>query len=223
MTKRFEGSVEASRRLGLRHRVELSDQGSSLWLLLVHGRSGSFDSMWSFRRCAPSSWSVVAVEAPYDDPQGGYSWWPDFGEDPLPDRVVEARVLLKSFLKSAPEYYEIGGGGVVAYGFSQGAIILSDLIQCETTNLVGVALLAGCVVESRCAPPANGPQTQTRVFMGHGEQDQVLPFERSLRGREHLSRAGFSVEFVSDPVGHRIGINATRALTAWTTQFVSKS
>jgi len=46
-------------------------------VVLVHGRSGDSRAMWVFSKALEETKPlVVAPQAPYQDPLGGYTWWP---------------------------------------------------------------------------------------------------------------------------------------------------
>lgn len=61
---------------GLVHRVaQPQAPGPYPTAVLIHGRAGTEDVLWVFRRAIPQGWLIVTPRALYPDPnEGGYSW-----------------------------------------------------------------------------------------------------------------------------------------------------
>ena len=176
-------------------------------IYLVHGRAGNKDVMWTFARAVPESWEIIAPQAPLNDPIGGYSWW--LIDSPTRSQEIErAAAMLREFIlkDDNPTQPRLR----VAAGFSQGAGLLSLLVQREPELFKGVALLAGFVLKSASSPGTNA-KAHARIFIGHGSQDQTVLIQRALEGAEQLRKQGFNVEFFQDPVGHKVGSTTMRA------------
>ncbi|NDC37863.1 MAG: hypothetical protein EBZ48_07395, partial [Proteobacteria bacterium] len=120
-----EAPPEAVAALGLRHKVRITDPTKPL-VVLVHGRAGNFDVMWTFRRAIPDHFSVLLPQAPLTDPIGGFSWW-QVGERGKREEgpAQDAAAMLKRFLADSQAYYGLTPPNTLAAGFSQGAGLLS--------------------------------------------------------------------------------------------------
>lgn len=61
---------------GLVHRVaQPQTPGPYPTAVLIHGRAGTEDVLWVFRRAIPHGWLIVTPRAIYPDPnEGGYAW-----------------------------------------------------------------------------------------------------------------------------------------------------
>jgi phospholipase/carboxylesterase len=193
----------------LKDKTVLASDPTAPLAVLIHGRAGNVEVMWAFRRCIPEHWSILAFEAPYPDPVGGFSWW-------LIDSVdtrtggLSAAALVVDGVRGALERYQLSPARIVGLGFSQGAGTLSTVIQREGL-FDAVALLAGFVVEL----PERPPVAPCTVFMAHGDQDEMVSVERARRGRDYLRHLGYTVEYHEDPVGHKVGTSGMRALRVW--------
>lgn len=211
MAERAQSSAENI--LGLAHKIELSGDPNAPLVFLVHGRAGNFDVMWTFKRCAPPGANIIAPQAFLNDPIGGYSWWE---VNPLVSGLDEAAVdaaalKLRVFIEKSIDHYKLSPSKIFAMGFSQGAGLLSIVLQREPRFLTGVAILAGFVVKQ----PEISLKPSTRVFIGHGAEDEVVPLEKAKRGFEFLKSRGFETVLVEDPVGHKVGSAAVRELKSW--------
>jgi len=182
-------------------------------------------AMRVFERALPQQSHRLYVQAPYEDPKGGYCWW-DMSLDQDPGDGVLA--LSNFLLRDLPSIVKPGGVShetpIFAYGFSQGAAVLSGFIQKHPTFFRKAALLAGFVLEVENVPYDNREDDsgtrflvmpRTRVLMIHGTEDEVIPVRRAHDGATLLRSRGFDVEVMENNVGHKIGVDGMRRLTMW--------
>jgi phospholipase/carboxylesterase len=219
------GSSEASDATGLIHRVLLAESSEAPLVLLVHGRAGTCEVMWAFRRSLPEGVSILAPQAFLPDPVGGFSWWDvsefrgaESARVTTREAITGARQRLIHFLDAALSFYQLRPRVVLALGFSQGAGLLSTVVQHEPGRFIGVGLLAGFVIKENLPERAQGSgQARARpsIFIGHGELDEVVPLAVAKEGEEFFRTQGFPTEFHSDLVGHKIGTAAMRGLKSW--------
>ena len=173
--------------------------------------------MSTFARTVPEDWRLVFVEAPIVDPIGGFSWW-DVNDTSSREPQKEAsRVLLHDFISSYAKNNNLSPAVTVAFGFSQGAAILSMLLQQAPSLFQGVALLSGFVLIGTIGEATALP----RIFVAHGSEDAVIPFDRVEPGIAHLRAQGYEVEVVTEAVAHKVGIAGMRALKEWVASFAS--
>ncbi len=205
-------SNEAELVLGLKHKYVLSSNKDSPVVYLVHGRAGNFDVMWTFRKVISESCSIISVQAPLNDEIGGFSWWDIRSTDAKTDQLSGAETL-RNFIRTSINYYNLKPSKTIAIGFSQGGATLSILSQNSPELLSAVAILAGFVikVDHNEILSDNYP----KMFIAHGEEDEIVPIEKAKKGVLYLEEKGFSVLFTSDNVGHKVGVSAMRELKEW--------
>lgn len=206
-----DAAVQAT---GLLHKTRLAAPSDAPLFLLVHGRAGHRGVMWSFSNCLPVAANVLTPEAFLPDPNdGGCSWW--LSGDATAASVGRARDTLSRFLDASLDHYSLRPQHIVAVGFSQGAALLSVLVQESPQRLAGAALLAGMVIDR--PPPSTAPVT--RIFMAHGTRDPVIAIDVARSGAARLVAHGYDVAFHEDDVKHKIGKTGMRELKAWCGQF----
>ena len=210
------GTPEATQKLGFIHSCHLSSDKKAPLVFLVHGRAGDVKVMWTFRRCIPEHFNVIAVQAPFADPIGGFSWWDLQAPDSDEQRNKSIEQLSK-FVDDAPKYYGLKSSKTIALGFSQGAGMLSVVIQKSPTRFLGVGLLAGFVIKLPKSATTQGKTTD--VFIAHGTNDDAVSIERGRAGADFLRQKKFEVHMVEDPVGHKVGTKGMRELKEWLLQF----
>lgn len=204
---------------GIQSKAALRTDVTAPILYMVHGRAGTHDVMWAFRRTAPETFSLVAPQASVPDPIGGFSWWQVVPQpDPIDVSLARSETLL-SFCREFEKSNSLNPTVRLAIGFSQGAALLSLAMQKAPAYFHGVGLLAGFVLEHPEKIASPDPLTEAEVFMAHGSEDEVVPIERARSGYRLLSGSGVEVVFYKDPVGHKVGTTGMRAMKEWLHSF----
>ncbi len=208
---------------GLPHRVQWPEgDGPHPVIVMLHGRHGTEDVTWIFRRTLPKHCLIVAPRATEFDPedpesgQPGYSWliqdrqtWPDLDAFRPPARAIY------DFVRALPEAYDVDPEQLYFLGFSQGAAVAyaTGLIY---PNLVrGIAGLVGFA--PRVSPTAlvDKPLAHLPIFMAVGREDDRVPLAVARTCRETLQAAGASLTVHEYPTGHKLNSQGMRDLTAW--------
>ncbi len=172
--------------------------------------------MWAFRRCVPAGWRIVAPQAPLTDAAGGWSWWNVPRTEDFQREVDASFALIDNFISHYESVEQLNPSSRVACGFSQGAAMLSVLLQREHRRMNGVGLLAGFVLPSEVE---SGFLPSAKVFVAHGTKDEIVSIEESRKGHARLEKLGFTVTRVEDDVGHKVGVQGIRSLSEWLAQF----
>jgi len=221
---------ESVKATGLEHRLHFGDK--SRVFLLVHGRTGDSSVMWGFSRVfSEFDPFTLAPQAPDSDPLKGFSWWPVTDPSGAPaSRLNSAQAgkesyllavrRMSEFLQAAANHYQFSLENLHGIGFSQGAGLLAGLSLLEPRLFKSVTMLAGFVPKILFAEAdliekiaAGKESRQTKYFIGHGTEDDVISIARAREGVQQLKSLGLSVEAVEDEVGHKVGSGALRRLT----------
>ncbi len=132
----------------------------------------------------------------------------------IPDGIVPAREQVVAFLGDlgrvigapSPDH------GIFLGGFSQGAMLSTDVALHESVALEGLVLLSGSYVAEAEWKPRMASRTGLRVLQSHGREDPILPFALAESLRDDLRAAGLSVEWVPFRGGHGIAPEVLAAL-----------
>lgn len=191
-----------------------------LLIVLIHGRSGTAQVMHAFKSVLPEGANIVSVEAPLPDPEGGFRWW-HFGtslelSEQSNSDASSAAATLKEWLSQFLQIENLKPFKIFAVGFSQGAALLSYIAQSDPSLFSKIAMLAGFVVEAKHdTNQGKIAKDKPKVFMAHGTKDDIVPLEKAQEGYRFLQNQGYEVSFISDEVGHKIGIGGMKALKSW--------
>jgi phospholipase/carboxylesterase len=189
-------------------------------LVLLHGYGSSAEEWMPF---------TTTIEWPgrFVFPQGlertarpgGRAWWPlEFGsaEDGLPDlsqlrpRGLTPAAAAVAGLLSGLSWWR--RGDVVLGGFSQGAMVASDVAFGSTARLSALVLLSGTPVDEAAWRRGHAARRGLPVFIAHGRDDSVLPFSGSERMQRDLAAAGLRVTWVPFDGGHEVPAEVVIAL-----------
>jgi phospholipase/carboxylesterase len=163
-----------------------------------------------------------------DAPLAGRAWWPiDMVQlqrrlaegivaamrNETPAGLGEARRALLSLLDAVTAQTRLPRGRIVLGGFSQGAMLATDVALRWEEAPAALAVLSGTLVcedqWQALAPRRRGLD----VLLAHGRSDPLLPFAGALALQDLLSHAGLSVRFVPFAGGHGIDDTVLRALS----------
>jgi phospholipase/carboxylesterase len=105
---------------------------------------------------------------------------------------------------------------IIMAGFSQGAVIAMVTGIFHLQKLKGILALSGYLpyttTDLQQAPAANH---QTPIFLGHGMQDNVVPFIFGRGSYEVLKKSGFNVAWHDYPMGHSVSAREIEDIARW--------
>ncbi|QDW66939.1 alpha/beta hydrolase [Luteimonas granuli] len=146
--------------------------------------------------------------------------WYDIVDVDLANRADEAGVA-ESMRQVEALLAREGGRGVprsrvVLAGFSQGGAIALAAGLRSAEPLGGIVALSTYVPSAPRAREAlvAGAERQP-VFMAHGSQDPVVPFQAGLQSAELLRALGFQVDWHAYPMPHSVCAEEIRDLGDW--------
>ncbi|GAC1571239.1 MAG: esterase [Polyangiales bacterium] len=202
-------------------------RGDGPAILLCHGFGAPGDDLVSLARVIDAGPSVrwFFPEAPLEIDVGGgakgRAWWPidmiklqmliasgrgrGTMTEETPDGLLEAREALEHSIDSLSVTHGVNRGRLLIGGFSQGAMLTTDIALSSEIPFAGLAILSGTL---RAAP--RGKQSLEKsgpglhVFQSHGKHDPLLPFEIAETLRAHLEASRASVEWVPFQGQHEI-------------------
>lgn len=190
-------------------------------LVLLHGYGSSAERWAPFTRTIwwPPNGRFVFPQAPErtvppDGPGDGRAWWrldlashvppgrsvPDLSTH-RPSELKGAAALVAKVLR---DRRTVPAGPVVLGGFSQGAMVASELAFRSKVPLSGLVLLSATLVDEPSWEKHFQERRNVPVFLAHGRADTVLPFEIAERFRQKLEAAGVPVTWCPFNGGHEI-------------------
>ncbi|KAA1372508.1 alpha/beta hydrolase [Aeromicrobium fastidiosum] len=159
-------------------------EDSAPLVLLLHGYGSNEQDLPSLVPHLPPGLAHASVRAPIAMAQGAYAWVP-IGVPGRPDPAVIAdstRALL-SWLDGhvAPERV------VVPLGFSQGGLMVTQLLRARPDRFAAALVLSGFVLDQPAVGDAALAASGVPVFFGHGDADPIIPADATQRASAWLA------------------------------------
>jgi phospholipase/carboxylesterase len=196
-------------------------------LVLLHGLGSSAAEWLPFTKTIawPPPGRFVFPEGPGRTGRpGGRSWWPlDLGGFAAADGAPDLARTRPPGLQAAAERVAqllrrlawSPGGAVVLGGFSQGAMVASEVGFRSTVPIAALVLLSGTPVDADSWRRGYSTRRGLPVFISHGRADTVLSFAGSERMQRELASAGLRVTWVAFDGGHEIPAEVVVALNTF--------
>ncbi len=159
---------------------------------------------------------------------GGRAWWAidmmrlqrmvergtprDLAQE-TPEGMAEARAALEGCLGALEKDHGVDPATTILGGFSQGAMIATEMVLHAERPFAGLAALSGALVsEARWRVAAGTSGGSIHAIVTHGRRDPILPFDGGRLLAEMLASAGAKVRFVPHGGAHEIPPAALDAL-----------
>lgn len=121
-----------------------------------------------------------------------------------PEGLPAARQLLTSLLQTTVEETGIPVSRTVLGGFSQGAMLSTDVSLHLDESPAGLIILSGTMINQTVWLEQMKHRSGLPVLQSHGHYDPLLPLEIATRLRDALETSGNPVTFYEFPGGHEI-------------------
>lgn len=121
-----------------------------------------------------------------------------------PDGLAEARQRLSKLVDEVCRTSGLAPGKVVLGGFSQGAMLATEVALRLEEAPAGLVLLSGTVINQEAWRERAPMRAGLRVFQSHGRSDPLLDFDAARELEALLTAAGLVVDFVPFQGGHGI-------------------
>jgi phospholipase/carboxylesterase len=111
---------------------------------------------------------------------------------------------------------------IVLAGFSQGGAIALQTGLRYRGKLAGVMALSTYLPLHESLPAeAAAENRKTPIFMAHGTQDNVVPYEMGGRSRDFLVQHGYAVEWHEYPMQHSVCLEEIRHIGEWLSRLLA--
>ncbi len=175
-------------------------------MILLHGYGSNEADLFGFARELPAHYRVISLRAPFRMDFGGHAWYPlEWGPDGLKSDLSAAAHTAGSLAESLSNLetrWNAPAGQTVLLGFSQGAILSLALALGYPGWIRAVLAFSGywdgAILQRATA------ENQPTIFLAHGRQDEVVPFQAHLHTRARFEALGISFSSFQADYGHGI-------------------
>jgi len=201
---------------GWTYRLRPASSHPARLMLMLHGWTGTENSMWFFARNMQERYAVLLPRAPHPDPEGGYTWrLVSPGSRSLPG-LEELRPAAEALLRFLDDWSPLSGVNVDLFdvtGFSQGAALAYTLAVLFPRRVERLAALSG-FLPAGWEAHVEGMKGK-RIFISHGRADEIVPVDLARRDRVRLEQAGASVVYCESEAGHKVGKECIKGMDSF--------
>lgn len=183
------------------------------WVILFHGYGADANDLEPLKdhinTAKPMNWLFPqgVATVPIGPGWTGKAWWPlamstletDFSSV-KPDGLDKLRKDLFEMI----EELEAPWSQIFLGGFSQGAMLATDLYLHAPETPAGLILMSGSLLNKEELKPLIAKRQGEKYFQSHGEYDSVLDVKGARRLESFLNQGGMKGGIVSFPGGHEI-------------------
>lgn len=190
-------------------------------LVLLHGYGSSAEQWGPFTQTIhwPPPGRFVFPQGPEvmartDAAAEGRAWWPLDLRSHIPEgktapdlsraRPPGLRVAASLVEDLLADRQVVPRGPVVLGGFSQGAMVASEVAFRSHVQLSALIVLSGTLVDEQSWESHLAERRGLPVFLAHGRRDGTLPFAVAERFRQELEAAGLQVTWCPFDGGHEM-------------------
>ncbi len=130
----------------------------------------------------------------------------------VPRGLSPARTQIQDVLSHATETLSVPSQSLVLGGFSQGAMLSTDVVLHSEIPFAGLALLSSTLIAKHEWLARFPNRKDLPVFQSHGTDDPILAFSMAQQLREHIHAAGLPVSWVEFQGGHEIPVRVLEGL-----------
>jgi phospholipase/carboxylesterase len=186
---------------------------SNRCLILIHGWTGDENSMWIFSSRLPQDCWIIAPRGLYPVDSGGFAWVNiTSGQS---SNLEEFSRTAQQFLDILPLWFHelgISADFINLMGFSQGAALVYTLVILAPKKFEKAICLSGFLPQGAKSILKPGSLSGLRLFIAHGEEDEMVPIEHAYQARELTQSAGADVSFCQDHIGHKLSPGCFKGL-----------
>lgn len=112
---------------------------------------------------------------------------------------------------------------ILLAGFSQGAVIALTCGLRTPLPLAGILAMSGYLPHAEeLAKNADNANRKTPIFIGHGTQDPIVPYNAGQMAFETLKNAGFAAQWHSYAMAHSVCEKEIQDIASWLKKIYQK-
>ena len=201
------------RQAGPLQAIEHFNDPDAKWVILFHGFGADANDLAGlvdfFQFKKPCNWLFPNAPLTVDIGGGfqGRAWWKikmtelegDWSDKKPPELNQATNQVLKMMASMKFEWKN-----VILGGFSQGAMLATDVFLKAPETAAGLICLSGTLLNRSEWAEVAHKRSGSSVFLSHGEADQVLPHKGSIQLQKFFEEHGLKTQFASFRGGHEI-------------------
>lgn len=195
-------STENNIKAPLIYQIRESKSAQAKLVVMMHGFGSNDADLFSLAPYFPEDYIVVSLQAPVHLGGTSYQWFTIINGNNISIEKQEAEVnnseaLIVSTIKILQEKYNVPAERTFIGGFSQGGIMSYQIGLKDPSIANGIFVMSGRMLSYLKASTDKLPASGLNIFIGHGEQDNVLNFTEATNAKLWLENRKYKVTFKS--------------------------
>ena len=188
-------------------------------IILLHGYGSNSSDLFSFANHLPSDHTIISLQAPMENPFGGFAWYSihfDAAQNKRSD-LDEARkslLVITKQLDYLEKEYSLDSNSISLIGFSQGAILSWSLLLDQPKKFKRAVCMSGYINAELLDNPLETYEN-ILAYGSHGILDTTIPFHWAESSIKTLQANNPYVFFKAYPDGHNVSKENFRDLLEW--------
>lgn len=191
----------------------LNDEETKQVVIIVHGLGDSAEGIITLGQAmqpALPETEFVAPDAPFpcEFSPFGFQWFSpnDWTSSVVIEAVKKVATSLNEYIDHIMETRKLPAERIALLGFSQGTMMSLYVAPRREEQLACVLGYSGALIDGENLPRER--KSAPHIFLAHGEQDEVVPFESMNRALHGLKEANINVSALACPnLGHSVDDN----------------
>lgn len=202
-------------------------------LIMLHGYGSNETDLFEMHKTFDERYAVFSLRAPISIPQSGFCWFPiEIKNDSTLvydyKKVLESKKLILSFISNACKTFNLDSSNVVLFGFSQGAILSTDIAITTPNKIKGIIALSGMLLKETEAQIKNTKQwqniNQVKIRFAHGYSDNVINIKQAQKIEKLIAEKKLTNSKMKYyKMGHNICGEELNDIKSWLTTMVKSS
>ncbi len=126
----------------------------------------------------------------------------------IPEELPERRTALSKVIDHCRVEFDLPASKIVIGGFSQGAMLSTDVALNYPEPLGGLILWSGSLINEQAWTEKSKTQTSLKIVQSHGRVDPILPMAGAEDLRDLFTESGHQVRFHEFQGQHSIPMEA---------------
>lgn len=189
-------------------------------LILLHGYRSNAKNFFSLAQHFPKEMTVISAQAPIDKGNEAYAWYDLDLQNNLaynPKGFEKARIQVIDFIQQICQEQDLDKENIYLGGFSQGGIMTYAVGLTRPDLVKGIIPLSAKLQEETKTGIANESALKDlRIFIAHGQKDQVISIEEARSAKQFLESKGLKVKYQEEvDIAHSINQEIIIELLRW--------
>jgi phospholipase/carboxylesterase len=181
-------------------------------VIALHGLGDTPEAFINFIQPLVPGTRLIAVQAPLERTQGGYSWYRINSPHSTKDIQYAVRHVVATIDALRKRYPKAGLPTLI--GFSQGAVI-SFSIAAKYNKLANAIVGIAGYLDTKPTISSPSESHLTHILVVHGQADKVIEYERGVRVHAALQSAGYQTDLLTHKAGHHVPGNTLTEIQHW--------